>query len=259
MIPLLLAKFLGIVVGLLVGILLFLLWQYVKRFGIEKWQDRRPWLLSLGLILAIGAGFVVEAYRAPIMKRVRYHMEVPADELGQKTEPLTPKRIRITQEGGLGFWQQPVYQRQLWSALFSFSFLLLLSRLKPQAGIAEPRSAKPLNVDKKAKLEELSRLLGEEKMYIDPGLTPDHLSHKLGLSRYQFSQLINEELGQNFYELVNAYRVDEALIQMQEMNPADTTFSALGFEVGFNSKASFYRAFKKKTGATPAAYYKALR
>jgi len=36
------------------------------------------------------------------------------------------------------------------------------------------------------------------------------------------------------------------------------TLLSLAYEAGFNSKASFFRVFKKQTGQTPSEYHKGL-
>ena len=70
--------------------------------------------------------------------------------------------------------------------------------------------------------------------------------------------MINEGLGTTFYDLVSRYRLahferlagDEAL--------RDRTVLDLAFESGFNSKASFYRVFRRVHDTTPSAYRKGL-
>ena len=90
-----------------------------------------------------------------------------------------------------------------------------------------------------------------DRLYRDPNLTLSALSKHVGVSSNYVSQTLNERVGQSFFEFVNGWRVDEAIPLLRG---GDDTVLAIAFEVGFNSRSSFYTAFKKKTGLTPSAY-----
>ena len=68
--------------------------------------------------------------------------------------------------------------------------------------------------------------------------------------------MINETVGQNFFDFVNRYRIEEAKKLLA--NPADKKITVLEvlYEVGFNSKSSFNTLFKKHTGLTPSEFKK---
>jgi AraC-like DNA-binding protein len=74
---------------------------------------------------------------------------------------------------------------------------------------------------------------------------------------FAVAQVLNEGLAVNFYEFVNEYRVREAQSRIADPRSADQTLLTIAFESGFNSKASFNRAFKRVTGQTPSAYARA--
>lgn len=101
---------------------------------------------------------------------------------------------------------------------------------------------------------ELERFMHEKKPYLQSQLRLKHLSDETGIGIHQISQVINECFEQNFYDFVNTYRVDQAKALLLNSKFADFTYSAIGFEAGFNSKSAFYNAFKKVTGTTPAQY-----
>jgi AraC-like DNA-binding protein len=75
-----------------------------------------------------------------------------------------------------------------------------------------------------------------------------------GVNSHQISQVINDVFNKNFYEFVNAYRVNEAIRILNNRKYINYTYSAIGFEAGFNSKSAFYNSFKRETGKTPAQY-----
>lgn len=94
------------------------------------------------------------------------------------------------------------------------------------------------------------------KPYLDPELTLDQLAKQLSLKSRLLSQVINDELGQNFYDFVNRKRIEEASRLLT--NPKDPKLTVLEvlYEVGFNSKSSFNTLFKKYTGLTPSEFKK---
>lgn len=94
------------------------------------------------------------------------------------------------------------------------------------------------------------------KPYLEPELNLEQLSSQLSLKPKILSQVINECLGQNFFDFVNRYRIEDAKRLLS--NPADKKITVLEvlYEVGFNSKSSFNTLFKKYTGITPSEFKK---
>lgn len=102
--------------------------------------------------------------------------------------------------------------------------------------------------------EDLLKYMEENKPFLQPQLRIKDLSELTHISTHHISQVINEAFHQNFYEFVNSYRIDEAKRLLKDSNFKNYTYTAIGFEVGFNSKSAFYTAFKKFTGCSPANY-----
>ena len=102
--------------------------------------------------------------------------------------------------------------------------------------------------------ERVKTTLESQKLYSDNNLTLTQLSEAASIPKHQISQAINSCYSGNFFDLINDYRV-EAFKQMANQ-PDKKHLSLLGIaqEAGFNSKASFYSVFKKKTGMTPSEY-----
>ena len=97
--------------------------------------------------------------------------------------------------------------------------------------------------------------LEKNQPYRKTGYTISDLSNEISIPSYLLSAFINQEYGKNFNELVNEYRVDY-FIQLVQKPGANEQFKleALGREAGFNTRASFIRAVKKKTGLTPSDF-----
>ena len=80
------------------------------------------------------------------------------------------------------------------------------------------------------------------------------LSAETGISINRISELINQHFGVNFPEWINTYRIKEATQLLAEQ--PQLTIKEIYYQVGFNSKSAFYKAFKNQHGLTPTAYRK---
>lgn len=103
-------------------------------------------------------------------------------------------------------------------------------------------------------IDQLQNLMTEEKPYLKNNLTLPVLAEMMNLSTHHLSQLLNQELKMNFVEFINYNRIKEAQKLLNDPEYVNHTILAISFEVGFNSKTSFNRTFKKYTGMTPSEY-----
>ncbi|MEO0571704.1 MAG: helix-turn-helix domain-containing protein [Bacteroidota bacterium] len=103
---------------------------------------------------------------------------------------------------------------------------------------------------------DLLELMKTTKPFLEKELTLYSLAEKLQVQPNHLSQVINSLEGKNFFDFVNMYRVQEAKERIVEGNNKNLTLLGIAFESGFNSKASFNRAFKKITGQTPSEFSK---
>jgi len=102
--------------------------------------------------------------------------------------------------------------------------------------------------------ERLLFCMENDKPYLNPELTLTELARQLKLSRNQLSMVINNGIGDNFYNFVNNFRIEEVKRLIQEDNHRKYTLLALAQDAGFNSKSTFNNIFKKSTGLTPSEY-----
>lgn len=93
-----------------------------------------------------------------------------------------------------------------------------------------------------------------ERPYLEPDLTLPKLAESLNVPHHHLSQVINDVYGQNFFDFINKYRVEE--VKNKIVDPKFHNYSLLGiaFESGFNSKSAFNRVFKKFTKKTPSEF-----
>ncbi|WP_128543222.1 helix-turn-helix domain-containing protein [Larkinella soli] len=117
---------------------------------------------------------------------------------------------------------------------------------------ARPVAKKLNNTDAERWLAKLEKVMIEKAVYKNPDLKLHELSREIQISGHQLSALLNEHLGKNFTTYVNEFRIAEAC-RMMTTEPR-FTLEAIGYEVGFNSKSTFFAAFKKIKGVTPSNY-----
>lgn len=105
----------------------------------------------------------------------------------------------------------------------------------------------------------LESIILTNKMFLDPLVSLTKLSKEFDLSEGYISQLINNNSDLNFNDFINSSRVNEAKEMLSSIEYENYTIIAIGLEAGFNSKSSFYSAFKKFTNKTPNEYKKSVR
>lgn len=103
-------------------------------------------------------------------------------------------------------------------------------------------------------LQKLTAFMEASKPYLNSNLNLPLLSEQLSVSTHHLSQIINERIGQNFFEYINTFRVEEAKRLLKDQHYQHFTLAAIGFEAGFNSVSSFNSIFKKFTSQTPSNY-----
>lgn len=105
----------------------------------------------------------------------------------------------------------------------------------------------------------LEVLMEEEKPYLNKKLSLSDLSQKIHVNSNDLSQLFNKHYRSNFYEYVNNYRIQYFEKLMLDPEFKQYKIMALAEESGFNSKATFYKAFKDKHQLTPTQFIKKYR
>lgn len=95
--------------------------------------------------------------------------------------------------------------------------------------------------------------IDSEQLWRDPALTLAGLARILGTNTTYLSRGLGAAAGENFNAIVNRRRV----MEMQRILAApgeQRDLLTLAFEVGFNSKASFNRAFQEFAGTSPSSW-----
>lgn len=133
---------------------------------------------------------------------------------------------------------------------------------KPSASESESKkySANYMSEKECAKIaKQVKTLLQETKIYTDPDLKIGTIAEKLGVTSHKLSYVFSQHLHTSYYDYIYEYRVEEFKRLAQADKKQTYTLVALSEKAGFNSRATFFRAFKKLEGVTPGDYLRMLR
>lgn len=108
--------------------------------------------------------------------------------------------------------------------------------------------------ENEAFISRLMSFMEKRQAYLEPEISIGKLARMLEVRPQYLSDVLNNQLNQSFFEFINKYRVEEFKVQSAAASSSHLSIMGIAYNCGFNSKASFYRAFKKFTGMSPSAY-----
>jgi len=127
----------------------------------------------------------------------------------------------------------------------------LLSEVEaPSETVQKPELSEELQCWK----DKIQQLMEKEALYLDPQLSLTDLAQRLSTNSRIISQTINKGFSMNFNDFVNHYRVEAVKQKFEEDSHQQMTLLGVALACGFNSKATFNRAFKKHTSRSPKNY-----
>lgn len=137
----------------------------------------------------------------------------------------------------------------------SMRYFIYFDKVKPKDAdhLNEGVPSKLLNPEIGEKIDEKMRA---NKFYLNSDLSLSVLAKELSMSTRDLSMYINRNLAMNFWEFINAYRVEEA---QQYLAENSKTITDIYLETGFSSKSVFNTFFKKKVGMTPSEYRRKIQ
>jgi len=116
-----------------------------------------------------------------------------------------------------------------------------------------------LNLNERQRIVELiNKKIIDDKIYLDTNITLDKLVEIIGTNKTYLSQVLKENFNTNYTDLINELRIEDAKVLLMSDYSLNYTIDSIASEVGYNSIATFYRAFKKYTGVTPTFFQKNL-
>ncbi|WP_422859214.1 helix-turn-helix domain-containing protein [Flagellimonas sp. S174] len=123
----------------------------------------------------------------------------------------------------------------------------------------EDKPEKRIRLDENeiSKIQSLVNTFFEEnKGYRRPELSLSILANEIDTTTNKLSWVLNNSYKKSFYELVNGYRVKDFIDRITENEHKEFTLISIAFDVGFNSRSTFYKVFKEMTEFTPTEYIK---
>lgn len=100
----------------------------------------------------------------------------------------------------------------------------------------------------------LVQLFEEELIFKEKDLTVADLAKRLKISVRHLPQILHQVYGKNFKDLVNHYRNQLAKEKIEKGYLETFTLESLADEVGYNSRITFFNAFKKEFKVSPSEF-----
>jgi AraC-like DNA-binding protein len=150
--------------------------------------------------------------------------------------------------------------------LLSLSLAGMGALLRADADLFEPvepakqpataqQAAPALSTEDERLADKLDRLMREDRIYREEGLSISALASKLGMPEYRLRQLINQQLGyRNFSAFLNEWRLADTKHALADPAQREVPISTIALDAGFQSLGPFNRAFKAETGVTPTEF-----
>ena len=106
--------------------------------------------------------------------------------------------------------------------------------------------------------EGLSELMLDKRLFENPRLALSDVANELGTTTKVVSSAVNSGFNMNFNDFVNHYRIEAIKEKLNNGEHNKSTLLGIALDCGFNSKATFNRAFKKSTSVSPKDFIEKL-
>lgn len=273
---------------LMLALVRYLSWR--DRPGLSRWHALPPLLMPLALLvwpsLAESVWWIVgisaSVYVMVALHELgRYHQALRATHSAFEVQSLTWLRACLWTLLGvialdvLRVWlrphwpaTQPILIAAIYLSALGFVCVLVWRALhQPLVFAGLPGDAaqlSPADLDVRESTGESAELaalatrieqhLHQRQPHLDPDLTVQLLAEQLGCPPKQVSLAINQVLGRNFNDLINAARVETACRLLRDPQRSRDKLLSIQMDAGFGSRTVFNAAFKRETGLTPSQW-----
>ena len=137
-----------------------------------------------------------------------------------------------------------------------YELIFILKQIKERKNIRNQKIILPRKpvIETNEKFKLIESYIVENNRFLDSQLSLDVLAEELQMSTSNLSKIINEYTSHNFNSIINNYRIEFSKKLLLDPSYLHYTITSIALEAGFNSKSTFYIAFKKHTGVTPTRF-----
>lgn len=107
--------------------------------------------------------------------------------------------------------------------------------------------------------EQVTNFLYTTGAYLRNDLSLAILSKEIGIPQKTLSRSINAYRKCNFFELINTMRIEEAKRRLLSLETSGYKIDSIYEECGFRTRSTFFLAFKKVEGQSPAQWLKSVK
>ncbi len=165
-----------------------------------------------------------------------------------------------------------VIQKQSWDILFLIYFIILtviilvvlylltllersLSKVYYDANEIQPINYPVVQEEEHiVHWKEIKELLFEDAFYLKPECTLPYIAQQSGYSRDEILEAVQQNENKTFKEYISDLRINSAVHYFENPESQDYSIDHLAGMFGYNSRTTFYREFKKRTGYSPAEF-----
>ena len=132
--------------------------------------------------------------------------------------------------------------------------MICLQELKAE----EHQIEKQLLTDELEAIElKLNDFFNSSTLLFNSSFNINRLATEIGVPSNVLTKYFNQFLGMRYNHAINKIRIEKLLEMVESDNNIlkHITMEAIGNKIGFSSKSSFYAAFSREMGCTPAEYF----
>lgn len=109
-------------------------------------------------------------------------------------------------------------------------------------------------------MSDIQRVMAQPEHFCRSGFSLAELSDLCGSNTRYISQVLNEKMDKTFSQYLNEVRIDEVRRRIVDFEHyGHLTIEALASDIGFKSRSTFSKTFKRMTGLTPSEFQNIAR
>jgi len=166
--------------------------------------------------------------------------------------------------GNIGFEMNLTHDSIYWISIsllifFPLTFLIIRSNFFKEYLLIQTSKGFKIDDLELSKVEStLTRIMEEQKPYLDSEFSLSDLATLSGIKKHQLSRIINHFMKTTFFNLINSYRLNEFLVLVDLKENENISLIDIAYDSGFKSKSTFYKIFKETKRQSPKDYLKSI-